>query len=49
LGASTFRALDARVVLRADFFCAAVPAAARDLGFCLAIRCLPDYRRARFL
>ena len=35
-------------VLRAgDFFRAAVLVAARDVGFCLAIRCLPDLRRAR--
>src|SRR4030088_2326626 len=43
-----FRAVDLAAVLRAgDFFCAAVRAAARDVGFCLAIRCLPDLRRAR--
>src|SRR3954471_20345813 len=37
------RAMDLLAILRAgDFFCAAVRAAARDVGFCLAIPCLPD-------
>jgi hypothetical protein len=48
LGLIAFRALDVPAVLRVgDFFCAAVRAAARDLGFCLAIGCLPDSRRTR--
>src|SRR6478609_10278977 len=37
-----FRAVDLLAVLRGgDFFCAAVRAAARDVGFCLAIDVLP--------
>jgi hypothetical protein len=30
-----------------DFFCAALRAAARAFGFCLAISCLPFSRRSR--
>jgi hypothetical protein len=37
-----FRDVDLAAVLReGDFFCAAVRAAARDVGFCLAIDVLP--------
>jgi hypothetical protein len=43
-----FRAVDLVAVLRAgDLFCAAVRAAARDFGFCLAIPCLPYSGRDR--
>src|SRR5450759_1060418 len=43
-----FRAVDLAAGFRAgDFFCAAVRLAARDVGFCLAIRCLPEIRRTR--
>ena len=48
-----FRDVDLAAVLLAtllragDFFCAAVRTAARDVGFCLAIPCLPDSGRAR--
>jgi len=38
------RAVDVLAILRAgDFFCAAERAAARDVGFCLAIPCLPEF------
>src|SRR5436190_19452753 len=46
-GSMVFRAVDLVAVLRAgDFFCAAMRAAARDFGLCLAIPCLPYSGRA---
>src|SRR5215212_5252442 len=48
LGLVVCRAVDVLAILRAgDFFCAAERAAARDVGFCLAIPCLPDSGRTR--
>jgi len=48
LGFNVCRAADLLAILRAgDFFCAAERAAARDVGFCLAIPCLPDSGRTR--